>query len=355
MQALMYTENYELKVSVVGVPEPASDEVLVRVAAAGICGSDIHGVASRSPRRQPPLIMGHELVGEVVAAGGAAGEPLIGAFVVVNPQVPCGRCTDCRSGRENICAARELVGGTRPGGFAEYVSVPARCAHRVHYADATVAVFAEPLATCVHAVGLVSTRFVDTAVVIGAGTIGLLVAQVLQLSGVGTLVLCDPDERRRDGASAITEHVTAPDELAAVVSALTTGRGADVVIDAVGVETARRQSLELLTVGGMAVWLGMDSAGADIPAFDVVVKEQRIQGAFAYTNPEFATAVRLLDSAALEPSVSHLSVPIGASAEVFIELLKTGPQSFLKAIIGPGGTPNGGQADAVATEPLATQ
>src|SRR5438128_10880392 len=113
MQALMYTEEFNLDVRVVETPQTRAEEVLVRVEAAGICGSDVHGVASRSPRRTPPLIMGHELTGEVVAAGAPPGERLIGTQVAVNPQVPCGDCRSCRSGRENVCARRELIGGTR--------------------------------------------------------------------------------------------------------------------------------------------------------------------------------------------------------------------------------------------------
>ena len=106
MQALLYMPSYELEVREVPLRSPG-DEVVVRVEAAGICGSDLQGVASRSPRRTPPLIMGHELCGEVVAAGGPAGEPLIGTRVAVNPQVPCGDCLACRSGRENVCARRD--------------------------------------------------------------------------------------------------------------------------------------------------------------------------------------------------------------------------------------------------------
>src|SRR5262245_9187175 len=131
MRALVYSTDYELAVLDVAPSTPRPGEVLLRVESAGICGSDVHGVASRSPRRQPPLIMGHELVGEVVEAGDPAAEALLGELVAVNPQVPCARCPHCRSGRENVCAHRELVGGTRPGGFAEYVCVPTRCAHRV--------------------------------------------------------------------------------------------------------------------------------------------------------------------------------------------------------------------------------
>src|SRR3954447_24967973 len=104
MQALLYLPSYELEECEGPRPSIGADEIVVRVEAAGICGSDVHGVASRSPRRAPPLIMGHELVGEVVEAGGPPGEALVGAIVAINPQVPCGRCRHCRSGRENVCA-----------------------------------------------------------------------------------------------------------------------------------------------------------------------------------------------------------------------------------------------------------
>src|SRR6478609_7183284 len=115
MRALVYTLERTLDVLDVEAPVAADGEVLIRVERAGICGSDIQGVATRSPRRAPPLIMGHELVGEVVSAAGAGA--LVGRRVAVNPQVPCGVCLNCRSGSENVCQDRELVGGTRPGGF----------------------------------------------------------------------------------------------------------------------------------------------------------------------------------------------------------------------------------------------
>src|SRR3954465_4811230 len=110
MQALVYLPSYELELREVERPSPAVDEVVVRVEAAGICGSDVQGVATRSPRRAPPLVMGHELVGEVTSAAAGA-EALVGRRVAVNPQVPCRACLACRSGSENICQRRELVGG----------------------------------------------------------------------------------------------------------------------------------------------------------------------------------------------------------------------------------------------------
>lgn len=337
MQALLYLPSYELEVREVDSPRPGADEVVVRVEAAGICGSDLHGVASRSPRRTPPLIMGHELSGEVVAAGGPAGEHLLGARVAVNPQVPCGDCLACRSGRENVCTRRALIGGTRSGGFAELVSVPVRCVHPVS-ADlpADVSVFCEPLATCVHALRLVPDSFTETAVVLGAGTIGVLAAQVLRAAGTRTIVVSEVDEGRRRSVGAAADAVVVPEELLGTVLELTGGLGAGLSVDAVGTDATRQESIQVLEPAGIAVWLGMHEQAATIPAFDLVVKEQRVQGSFAYTNPEFARALGLLESGIVDPGVSRKSFPLHESGDVFRQLLHGSSNGFLKAIVRPG-------------------
>jgi L-iditol 2-dehydrogenase len=334
MQALVYLPSYELEVREVASPRPEADEVLVRVEAAGICGSDIHGVASRSPRRTPPLIMGHELTGEVVAAGSAHGEELLGARVAVNPQVPCGVCRSCRSGRENVCGYRELIGGTRPGGFAERVSVPLPCVHPLSTdLPADVAVLCEPLATCVHALDLVPHALGKVAVVLGAGTIGVLAAQALRLSGTQVVVVSELDESRRRSAAAAADAAVAPGELEDTVRELTGGHGASLCVDAVGLDSTRQASIRLLEPGGTAVWLGMDEQAATIPAFDLVVREQRVQGSFAYTNPEFGRALGLLESGLLAPGVSRKSVSLAESGDVFRALLRGSSDGFLKAVV----------------------
>lgn len=337
MQALLYLPSYELEVREVACPRPGGDEVVVRVEAAGICGSDLHGVASRSPRRTPPLIMGHELSGEVVAAGGPAGERLIGVRVAVNPQVPCGDCLACRSGRENVCARRDLIGGTRSGGFAELVSVPLRCVHPVSADLASdVAVFCEPLATCVHALRLVPGSFTEAAVVLGAGTIGVLAAQLLRLAGTRVIVVSEVDEGRRRSVGAAADAVVAPEELHDTVMELTGGLGASLSVDAVGTDGTRQDSIRVLQPAGVAVWLGMHEPGATIPAFDLVVREQRVQGSFAYTNPEFGRALGLLESGLVDPGVSRKSFPLEESGDVFRQLLQGSSNGFLKAIVCPG-------------------
>jgi 2-desacetyl-2-hydroxyethyl bacteriochlorophyllide A dehydrogenase len=336
MQALLYLPSYELEIREVPSPRPAADEVLVRVEAAGICGSDLQGVASRSPRRTPPLIMGHELTGEVVAAGDSGGEALIGTRVAVNPQVPCGNCHSCRSGRENVCTRRQLIGGTRPGGFAELVSVPVRCVHPLSRdLPADVAVFCEPLATCVHALRVAPNGFAEVAVVLGAGTIGFLAVEVLRAAGAHVIAVSEVDEGRRERAATRTTAAVAPDELYDTVMHLTGGRGVSTSIDAVGSDSTRRESIRVLEPGGTAVWLGMHEQDSTIPAFELVVGEQRVQGSFAYTNPEFGQAVALLERGLISSTLSRRSVPLKESDDAFRGLLSAPADEFLKTIVRP--------------------
>lgn len=336
MQALLYTESYELEVHDVEPPAPAVGEVVVRVEAAGICASDVHGVISRSPRRTPPLVMGHELTGEVVEAGGATGEALIGTRVAVNPQVTCGACLWCRAGQENICGRRGLIGGTRPGGFAELVAVPLRCLHPLGpEVPAEVAVFAEPLATCVHALALAPGKFHETAVVLGAGTIGMLAAQTLRAAGTRRVIVSEPVVERHEVIRAAADVVVTPDALLDTVLELTGGVGADLSIDAVGTSATRPDSVRVLRPGASAVWLGMHAQEAAMPAFEMVVREQNAIGSFAYTNAEFSQALGLLESGALVPAVTRRSVPLAESDVTFRRLVDGITDEVLKEIVCP--------------------
>lgn len=336
MDALLYTESFDFEVREVAMPQPGPDEVLVRVEAAGICASDVDGVSSRSPRRTPPLIMGHELTGAVVASGGPAGEHLLDARVAVNPQVTCGDCQWCRAGQENACGRRGLIGGTRPGGFAEYVSVPVRCIHLLG-AEALpeVAVLTEPLATCLHALSLIPEKFTSTAVVLGGGTIGTLAAQVLRTAGTRRVIVSEPLTDRHEILRTVADAVVAPDDLREAVHELTGGIGADLSIDCVGTGSSRPDSLRVVRPGGCALWLGMHAQEATIPAFDMVVREQRVVGSFAYTNGEFSRALGLLESGLLVPAVSRRSVPLAESDVTFRRLLDGALDGVLKEVVRP--------------------
>ena len=336
MRALVYTPARTLDVMDVETPAVGDGEVLIRVERAGICGSDVQGVATRSPRRTPPLIMGHELIGEVMSAAPEAGA-LVGCRVAVNPQIPCGRCLSCRSGHENICQQRELVGGTRPGGFGEFVSVPASCIHVIDdELPADVAVLAEPVATCIHAFRLSPLALPGTVVVFGAGTIGTLACIVARLLGAGRVIVSESNDERRAWAD--------PDRgpRRCVPTSWRTrccraSGGAALIVDAVGSDATRAASVALLQPGGCAVWLGMHDAEATIPAFDLVVREQSIRGSFAYTNADFARAVELL---AEHPGAFRLptkTCSLEEGADVFDALVAGSMDGFVKASLMPTG------------------
>jgi threonine dehydrogenase-like Zn-dependent dehydrogenase len=229
-----------------------------------------------------------------------------------------------------------LIGGTRPGGFAELVSVPLRCVHPVsEQLSPEAAVFCEPLATCVHALRLAPDSLVEVAVVLGAGTIGVLAVQLLELAGAGAIVVTEVDEDRRRRVASEVVIAVAPDELAESVHELTGGRGASLSVDAVGSASTRDESLRVLESGGTAVWLGMHEQDSTVRAFDMVVREQRVQGSFAYTNPEFGHALALLQSRRFEPRPSRESIPLAQSGRAFQDLLD-GAAGALKVIVRPG-------------------
>ena len=336
MRALLYRPDFAFEVVETPIPRPAPGEVLVQVASAGICGSDVQGVATRSPRRSPPLVMGHEFAGTVVEASPEVTPGLVGRRVAVNPQVPCGACLVCRSGRENVCAHRELIGGTRAGGFAEHVSVPIGCVHELtDDLPLDAAVLAEPLATCVHGLRLVAAVLPSTVIVLGAGPIGLLAAQLARHAGAHRLVVSEADPERRGWAAGVADVVASPDELGDIVSELTSDGGAELVVDAVGLDSTRADSIRLLARGGVALWLGMHDQEATLPAFDLVVHEQRIQGSFAYTNADFARAVELLERDAAAFSLPVTSCPLEEGPGVFERLLEGKSEGMLKAVLAP--------------------
>src|SRR5687768_15805835 len=175
MRTLLYPDWDRVEVADQPRPSPAGDEVILRVAACGLCGSELEAFKSHSPRRTPPLILGHEFCGVVEEVGASVSGVRAGQKVVSNSLVPCGACVRCRRGDSHLCAGRQIFGMNRQGAFAEFVNVPARCL--IPWPDALppeAACLAEPLANGVHVAGLVAHLKPKTVLVIGAGPIGLM-------------------------------------------------------------------------------------------------------------------------------------------------------------------------------------
>jgi threonine dehydrogenase-like Zn-dependent dehydrogenase len=198
-----------------------------------------------------------------------------------------------------------------------------------------VAVFAEPLATCVHALSLAPGKLPRTAVVLGGGTIGTLAAQLLRADGAGRVIVSEPIAERHELLRGVADAVVRPEELHSSVTELTAGAGADLSIDAVGAASSRPASVEILGAGGCALWLGMHEQEATVPAFQMVVREQRVIGSFAYTNAEFADALGLLLSGHVVPAVASRRVPLDASGDAFRAHLAGSAGGVGKTIVHP--------------------
>ena len=243
MKALVLTAYNHLEIQDWPRPELAADEVLVRVATCGICGSDIHGMDGSTGRRQPPIIMGHEAAGTIVETGAEVHDWTAGDRVTFDSTIYCGRCRPCRRGEINLCDDRRVLGVScdeyrRHGAFAEFVAVPQRVLYRLPAEVSFVrAALVEPLSIALHAVVRTGVEFGDVAVVVGSGMIGLLVVQALRLAGCGRVYAVDVQPRRLEMARQLgADEAFASDacDVPAEVLRRTGGRGADVAIEAVG-------------------------------------------------------------------------------------------------------------------------
>ena len=305
-------------------PDPGPGELILRAEAVGICGSEVEGYLGHMGNRKPPLVMGHEFAGRVVAAGAGAGE-LEGARVAVNPLSGCGRCALCRAGFSNVCPDRVLVGVHAPGAFADLVKVRADDARVLpDGVSARVGALMEPLANGVHAVRLgVAGGPVERAVVLGAGTIGLVTLQAALLSGIPHVGVLEPHGARRERALSLGAHEAwgSPEEALSARE----GLGPDLVIDAVGAEATRRFGLELLRPAGQLVCVGLAADATTLGFHDVVRGQHRIQGSYAYTMDDFEQAHAWLVSG--EASLGD-DLPA-------VRPLEDGPEQFARLAAGP--------------------
>jgi (R,R)-butanediol dehydrogenase / meso-butanediol dehydrogenase / diacetyl reductase len=324
VKALVWQGPEEMTVEDVPEPDaPGPGELLLRAEAVGICGSEVEGYLGHMGNRTPPLVMGHEFAGTVVAAGPGAQE-LEGARVAVNPLYGCGECTLCRAGHTNVCRRRILIGIHAPGAFADLVRIPAHTA-RVLPDDvsARVGALMEPLANGVHAVRLGGPA--ERALVIGAGTIGLVTLQAALLSGIPYVAVAERHDARRERALAMGAHEVGDE------------RDFDLVLDAVGAQATRRLGLELLRPAATLVCIGLANDDTTLGFHDVVRNQHRIQGSYAYTMPDFEQAHAWLASgeASLGDDLEPVR-PLEDGPEQFARLAAGTPSEFKVFLAGEG-------------------
>jgi len=323
MKALVYLGPRVMELQDAPDPQPGTGEVVIATTAAAVCGSDLHGFREASPRRIPPLIMGHEVVGAIDELGDGVDPDRIGARVVLSPILSCGTCEACRDGRTNVCPNGRLVGRELTGGFASRFAVPASAA--VPIASSVpddLATLTEPLANAVH-VTTRSVRSGDDVLVIGAGPIGVLMARMALEQGARTVYSTDPVPDRRAFASAQGATPLEGGDPEAALRETTDGRGVDVVIDAAGFEATWALGFRVVRPGGRIEAVGLGTPTGTVDFFAIAGKEIQVTGSFAWTDEDFARALALIEAGAIDTSGWFTLMPLAEGQRAFEELVDT--------------------------------
>jgi L-iditol 2-dehydrogenase len=343
MKALLLSAYKQLDIVDMPAPKPAPDELLIRIRACGICGSDVHGYDGSTGRRLPPVVMGHEAAGVVEAVGSAVESFRAGDRVTFDSTVYCGKCFYCLRGQINLCDHREVIGVSTPafrrmGAFAEFVTVPARIAYalpdNLTFAHAALI---EAVSVAVHAVSLTPVAMEDTAVIVGAGMIGLLTLQAVRQAGAGRVFVLDVDDTRLELARRLGATETFNSRNADVVPqilALTMGRGADVALECAGATAPVKLALDSVRKGGTVTLIGNVAPTIELGLQSTVTRQIRLQGSCA-SSGEYPACISLMSRGAIqvEPLISAV-VPLEDGASWFHRLYEREP-GLLKVVLEP--------------------
>ena len=317
MKALVYTQPGELQLQTRPHPALAPGEVVLQIEAVGICGSDMHAWHGHDPRRLPGLVLGHEFVGSIAQSAAPGFEK--GTRWTGNPLITCGICAYCVQGRNNLCANRTMVGMSRPGAYAEYMSIPAASLVAIPQdMPALTAALTEPAATAWHAINLSQRALVRPlheckVLVIGGGAIGMLAALLYRRLGVTQLTVTELNPKRRETLKRVVGcEVIDPRETALVESAY------EHVMDAVGAKLTRQQALASIKPGGVVMHVGLQDWASEIDMRKLTLAEITLLGTYTYTTADLRATVDAL----------HLG-QFGDLAWVEQRALADGPQAFV--------------------------
>ena len=317
MHALVYTGIQELIYRKEKNPKVVEDESIVKVAASGICGSDMHAYHGKDNRRIPPLILGHEISGTIDKG------KFSGKKVILNPLITCGLCGYCTDGREHLCNYRIILGMNKPierqGGFAEYVSIPNNNVYELPQSlDIKEAPIAEPTAVALHAVELGEKELSkplenSKALIIGGGAIGLLCGLILsKIKNCEEIVIVDPNEKRLGECSKYLNADPVKPGSKTIIN-----DHFDIVFDTVGLEITRQESIKAIKPGGTIIHIGLTQSGGSFDFRKATLQEITFIGTYCYTNKDFEKTLNIL-----------ANKKIGSLAWIEYRELKDGSSAF---------------------------
>ncbi len=344
MKALLLSEYSKLDVTTeMPRPVPGPGELLISIAACGICGSDVHGYDGSSGRRIPPLVMGHEAAGIVAELGTDVRQFSVGDRVTFDSTVYCGDCEYCRAGDVNLCDNRQVVGVScgdyrRHGAFAEYVVVPERIVYRLpDELSFTEAAMLEAVSVGLHAVQVADLGGGETALVIGSGMIGLLTLQAARAGGCSRVFVADIDPSRLKLARDMGAHEVihgSGAEVMTEVHRLTAGKGVDVVFEAVGRNETIASSIDSVRKGGTVVLIGNITPEVKLPLQKVVSRQIRLQGTAA-SSGEYPEAIELMRTGAIRVGPLITAVAPLEDGPQWFERLHRGEPNLMKVVLTP--------------------
>lgn len=345
MKALVLEEYMKLVYQEVPLPDMQEDEVLVKVKAVGICGSDVHGMDGSSGRRIPPLIMGHEASGVIEKTGSSVSGWKTGDRVTFDSTIYRADDWFTKKGMYNLSDGRKVLGVSTPefkkhGAFAEYVTVPQHILHRIpEGVNFIQAALVEPAAVSLHAINLSPISPDDTVLVVGAGMVGMFVIQLLRIKGCKHIIAVDLEASRLELAKKLGADfafVPGDPELGKKVNELTANRGVDLAIEVVGIAPSVQLGISLLRKGGTITLLGNLSPEVPIPMQAIVTKQLRLQGSCAI-NGEYPEILDLISQGKLDmEAILSAEAPLSEGASWFDRLYNK-EKGLMKVILKPPG------------------
>ncbi|MEW6548772.1 MAG: zinc-binding dehydrogenase [Spirochaetota bacterium] len=341
MKALYFLGERHMELRDIPAPVPGPGDYTIQVVANGVCGSDFEGYMGRSGRRIPPMIMGHEVSG-VIAAKPSGGRYDIGQRVVVFPKDYCGECEYCRQDMVNVCPNGICMGVmTRDGTMTEQIVIGEK--YLLPFGDSlsfAMAAMTEPLAVAMRSVNKLGDGLIATSkhcVVVGTGTIGLLVISLLKLRGARNIIVADASDFRLDVARRLgADFLINPtrQNFAKEIAEITSGAMCDFSVEAVGITATVGNAIEALKIGGTALWIGNAQKTVEINMQKIVTTELTVRGNYVYGLHDFSSSLRLLEEGKIDisPIITHTR-PLADGVEVFKELEGNRDGRMLKIIL----------------------